>query len=100
MKRVFILFIIMALSITANAQSITGMVVDETDTPLAYANVILQKSDSTYLFGTVADTAGRFTIAAHPEAAWVQVTFIGYETQYRALNELDLIKLVPDTEVL
>ena len=100
MKRVFILFIMMALSITANAQSITGMVVDETDTPLAYANVILQKKDSTYLFGTVADNAGRFTIAAHPEAAWVQVTFIGYETQYRPLNELDLIRLVPDTEVL
>lgn len=100
MKRVFILFIMMALSITANAQSITGMVVDETDTPLAYANVILQRSDSTYLAGAVADTAGRFAIASHPEAAWAQVTFIGYETQYRALNELDLIKLVPDTEVL
>ena len=100
MKRVFILFIMMALSITANAQSITGMVVDETDTPLAYANVILQKSDSTYIAGAVADTAGRFTIAAHPEAAWVQVTFIGYETQYRSLKDLELIKLIPDTEVL
>ena len=87
-------------SITTNAQSITGKVVDETDTPLAYANVILQKSDSTYIAGAVADTAGRFALAAHPEAAWVQVTFIGYETQYRALNDIELIKLTPDTEVL
>lgn len=86
-------------SIPTKAQSITGKVVDETDTPLAYANVILQKSDSTYIAGAVADTAGRFAIAAHPEAAWIQVTFIGYETQYRSLNELDLIRLVPDTEV-
>ena len=100
MKRVFILFIMMALSITANAQSITGMVVDETDTPLAYANVILQKSDSTYIAGAVADTAGRFVMAAHPEAAWIQVTFIGYETQYRSLKDIELIKLTPDTEVL
>ena len=87
-------------SITTNAQSITGKVVDETDTPLAYANVILQKSDSTYIAGAVADTAGRFALAAHPEAAWVQVTFIGYETQYRALNDIELVKLTPDTEVL
>ena len=87
-------------SITTKAQSITGKVVDETDTPLAYANVILQKSDSTYIAGAVADTAGRFAIAAHPEAAWVQVTFIGYETQYRTLNDIELIKLTPDTEVL
>ena len=87
-------------SITTNAQSITGKVVDETDTPLAYANVILQKSDSTYIAGAVADTAGRFALAAHPEAAWVQVTFIGYETQYRSLNDIELIKLTPDTEVL
>lgn len=102
MKRVFIFLILMAVtsSITTKAQSITGKVVDETDTPLAYANVILQKGDSTYIAGAVADTAGRFAIAAHPEAAWVQVTFIGYETQYRALNDIELIKLTPDTEVL
>ena len=102
MKKIFLFLILMAVtsSFTTNAQSITGKVVDETDSPLAYANVILQKSDSTYIAGAVADTAGRFTIAAHPEAAWVQVTFIGYETQYRALSDIELIKLTPDTEVL
>ncbi|MBR6546727.1 MAG: outer membrane beta-barrel protein [Bacteroidales bacterium] len=102
MKKVFLFLILMAVtsSFTTNAQSITGKIVDETDTPLAYANVILQKSDSTYIAGAVADTAGRFAIAAHPEAAWVQVTFIGYETQYRSLNDIELIKLTPDTEVL
>lgn len=73
---------------------------DETDTPVAYANVILQRVDSTYIAGAVADTAGRFALAAHPEAAWVQVTFIGYETQYRALDDIELVKLTPDTEVL
>lgn len=100
MKRVLILLMAVAFSMTARGQSITGKVVDETDAPLAYANVILQRADSSYIDGSVADTAGRFTIAAHPEAAWVQVTFIGYETQYRALDELELIRLVPDTEVL
>lgn len=102
MKKTLLIFLLSAITsyMTLNAQSITGRVVDEYDAPLSYANIILQRPDSTYIYGTVADTSGRFTIAAHPEAAWVQVTFIGYETQYRALNDLELIKLNPDTQVL
>ncbi len=100
MKRILYILFAFTSSIATYAQNITGKVIDESDAPLAYANVILQKSDSTYIAGAVADTAGRFAIAAHPEAAWVQVTFIGYETQYRSLNDIELIKLTPDTEVL
>ena len=102
MKRILLLCLLTAIvsSLSLCAQNITGKVVDETDAPLAYANIILQRSDSTYIDGAVADTAGRFVLAAHPEAVRVQVTFIGYETVYRALNELELIRLVPDTEVL
>ena len=101
MKKILIYFLLVAISSTTiNAQSITGMVVDEYDAPLSYSNIILQRSDSTYIDGTVADTSGRFTLAAHPEAARVQVKFIGFKTDYRALNDLELIKLTPDTKVL
>ena len=102
MKRLFVLYFLLTAvsSISLSAQNITGKVVDEYDSPLAYANVILQRSDSTYIEGAVADTSGRFTISSHPEAARLQISFIGYETQYRALNDLELIRLEPDTEVL
>lgn len=101
MKRLFVLcFLYAASALSLCAQNITGRVIDETDLPMAYANIILQRADSTYIEGAVADTAGIFVLAAHPEAARVQVTFIGYETEYRALNDLDLIRLTPDTEVL
>ena len=101
MKRLFVLcFLYAASALSICAQNITGRVIDETDAPLAYANIILQRADSTYIEGAVADTAGIFVLAAHPEAARVQVTFIGYETEYRALNDLDQIRLTPDTEVL
>ena len=101
MKRLFALcFLYAASALSICAQNITGRVIDETDAPLAYANIILQRADSTYIEGAVADTAGIFVLAAHPEAARVQVTFIGYETEYRALNDLDLIRVTPDTEVL
>lgn len=101
MKRLFALcFLCAASALSICAQNITGRVIDETDSPLAYANIILQRADSTYIEGAVADTAGIFVLAAHPEAARVQVTFIGYETEYRALNDVDQIRLTPDTEVL
>lgn len=102
MKRLFVLYFLLTAvsSISLSAQNITGKVVDEYDSPLAYANVILQRSDSTYIEGAVADTSGRFIIASHPEAVRLQISFIGYETQYRALNDLEMIRLEPDTEVL
>ena len=51
MKRLFLfcLFTAVASALTTKAQNITGTVVDEADIPLAYANVILQKADSTYI---------------------------------------------------
>ena len=45
-----------ALKTNVSAQSIKGRVIDENDEPLAYANVMLQKADSTYLGGAMTDT--------------------------------------------
>ena len=97
--RICILCII-ASSINLLAQNITGRVIDETDVPLAYANVILQSADSTYLDGTVTDTTGTFVLTSRPAAVRVQISFIGYRTEYRSLEDLNQINMVPDTEVL
>ena len=100
MRQTLTYLILILTSISIHAQSITGRVTDENDIPLAYANVILQKADHTYIDGTVTDTTGRFVISAHQEAAMIQISFIGYETAYRQLDEVSRIKLNPDTEVL
>jgi hypothetical protein len=83
-----------------DAQTITGWVTDENNDPLAFANVILQKADNAYIDGTVTDTTGRFSIARHQDAAMVQISFIGYKTVYRTLDNLETVKLIPDTEVI
>ena len=100
MRQTLTYLILIFTSISIHAQSITGRVTDENDIPLAYANIILQKADHTYIDGTVTDTTGRFVISAHQEAAMIQISFIGYETAYRQLDEVSRIKLNPDTEVL
>lgn len=92
------------LSICQNAlaQTITGRVVDENNEPLAYANVILHKADSTFIAGTVTDTCGLFVISSHPETSILQISFVSYRTQFMTVKGYDFgaIRMEPDTEML
>ena len=67
--------IFLSICNNALAQTITGKVVDENNEPLAFANVVLHKADSTFIAGTVTDTCGLFVISAHPEVSILQVAF-------------------------
>ena len=91
-----------ALSINASAQSMKGKVVDENDEPLAYANVMLQKEDSTYISGAMTDTLGIFILEPNADATMIQISFIGYETCYAPVSGTDLgtIRMIPDSEML
>ena len=91
-----------ALQMNASAQSIKGKVIDENDEPLAYANVMLQKADSTYISGTMTDTLGVFVLEAAPQAAMVHISFIGYDPYITAVHGTDLgtIRMTPDSEIL
>ena len=55
MKAIFYAVIMALASVEAMAQSITGKVVDESNLPMEFVNVVLQKADSTYITGTVTD---------------------------------------------
>ena len=91
-----------ALKTNVLAQSIKGRVIDENDEPLAYANVMLQKADSTYLGGAMTDTLGVFVLETVPKAAMVNISFIGYEPYITEVHGSDMgtIRMVPDSEML
>ena len=86
----------------ASAQSFTGKVIDENDMPLAYANVILHRADTTFIAGTVTDTSGVFILDPHSEGAMIQVSFVSYETCYLTITDKNLgtIKMEPDAQML
>lgn len=90
--------ILISISFESFGQTITGKVLDEYDAPLAYANVIMQKADSTFLAGTITDTSGVFVLEADPEAVRIQVSFISYHTQYIEIegSNIGIIRMVPD----
>ena len=102
MFRAAIPLLLAVLPLNASAQSLKGKVVDENNEPLAYANVMLQKADSTYLSGTMTDTLGMFILTPDPAASMLHVSFIGYETYLAPVKGTDFgtIKMSPDTEML
>ena len=102
MFRAAIPLLLAVLPLNASAQSLKGKVVDENNEPLAYANVMLQKADSTYLSGTMTDTLGMFILTPDPAASMLHVSFIGYETYLAPVKGMDFgtIRMIPDAEML
>ena len=90
------------IAIPFKAQTLRGKVLDDKNTPLTYANVVLQTVDSIYVAGTTTDMEGRFELALHEKAKLINISFVGYSTITKEISEYDLgiIQLSPDTQLL
>ena len=79
MKTIFTLIVMAVTSVTAMAQSITGKVMDENNSPLGFVNVVLLRADSTYITGTVTDENGIFLFSEEQSnAELLKLSSIGY----------------------
>ncbi|MDR0937865.1 MAG: TonB-dependent receptor [Mediterranea sp.] len=96
--RKLILFILLLLcgngALIAQSQSaITGKVVDESNSPLEFVNVVLlQKVDSAFVSGVTTGTDGTFSIALAGalERYLLRLSFVGYETAYLTPAKTDM----------
>ncbi|MEN0004955.1 MAG: TonB-dependent receptor, partial [Bacteroidota bacterium] len=99
MKCLSILTILTLFCAQLTAQvSLTGKTVDESDAPIAYANVLLlQRTDSTLVRGAISEDEGTFVIEQCPVGSYLlKVSFLGYEDYYQSITletSLDLGKL-------
>ena len=74
-KRIYLFLMgMMVLIASAQAQNLTGKVIDEKNMPLAYANVILQTADSVYLVGTTTNMDGKFALEKHEKAKLINIS--------------------------
>lgn len=73
----------------AYAQTITGHVTDENDTPVGYANVLLLNSkDSSFVAGCVTSEEGAFGLEnAERRGDILKLTCIGYEDRWLTMTE-------------
>ena len=76
-----------------------GLVVDENNLPLPYANVtLLNPADSTMVGGGVTNESGRFVIPNDNGKVIARITYVGYKTEHRlcARDNVGTIKMQPD----
>ena len=104
MKRNFYtLMMAMMAVMTAMAQTFTGRVVDETQAPVPFANVVLlNASDSAFVAGTTTGDDGTFNITGNAGKPILKISCLGYKT--RVLNAIAsnvcTITLEPETTLL
>jgi len=82
---------------------LTGLIIDENDLPIAYANVaLLTASDSTLIAGGISNESGHFAIPYSGGEVIVKISFIGYKTYFQLTdgNDLGTISLAPETVVI
>ncbi|MBQ9555877.1 MAG: outer membrane beta-barrel protein [Muribaculaceae bacterium] len=76
-----------------------GMVVDENNLPLPYANVtLLSPADSSMVGGGVTNESGRFVIPNDHGKVIARITYVGYKPAYRlcSRDNVGTIKMQPD----
>lgn len=76
MKRVLTIIVFLVYFLTNAQTKVSGVVVDETGEPVAFANVLFKNSSQ----GTITNDNGRFYMESDETYSTLLVSFIGYET--------------------
>ena len=103
--RMILIGCLLMMAACVKAQNISGKLVDEQNQPLAYANVVLQQTDSTFVKGETSDEKGSFRMAKVSAGDYrLVISSIGYETLYIDLQgfsrsaDLGTLTLKEDTK--
>lgn len=82
-KYMMTVWLCIAFCLTTTAQNIEGVVIDNRQQPLPYANIVLQTMDSTFVAGTVSGEKGSFKLEKVPQGDYrFVISNIGYRTLY------------------
>ncbi len=91
MKRFRVLLLplfLVCFSLKAQPHSLSGKILDDSQSPIAYANILLIRvSDSTIVTGTTSDEEGLFKLnEISPGTYLFQVSFVGYKTHEQSIE--------------
>ena len=76
MKKIIPLLLLLTPILLIAQTKVSGLVIDEDDYPIPFANVIFKNSTT----GTITDENGRFYLESSEKYQTLQVSFVGYET--------------------
>ena len=89
MKKIKFIFLCLMFCFAhlVQAQTISGKLIDETNQPVAFANVVLQTlPDSVFLQGTITDEQGKFVfdkVNQDQSEKLIQISCLGYESLHQ-----------------
>jgi hypothetical protein len=87
-NKILIVLCLFLISARSQAQNIVGHVEDDTRAPIEFANIVLlSQKDSTYITGTVSDSAGKFTLPSGKNGV-LHITCMGYRPLYVQSREV------------
>ncbi len=100
MRRYFFTLVMALLVVmTAAAETFTGRVVDETQAPVPFANVVLlNASDSAFVAGTMTDDNGLFTLTGDAMRPIIKISYLGYKTRVMDVTAHDMGTIVLEPE--
>ena len=103
-KAIFALSVAFGISVSLQAQTVSGRLVDEESRPMAFANVvILSPEDSSYIAGTVSREDGTFSLNnSSGQERLLRVSSVGYVTIYKRCSggDIGVIGMRTDENVL
>jgi hypothetical protein len=103
MKKIVISLLSLFLITTSSiiAQTISGKVVDVQSKPIEFANIALfSLPDSTLITGIVTNERGEFSLNANTNSAFLQISFIGYETKnVPAITGQNIVLIAESTQL-
>ncbi|TXN36980.1 carboxypeptidase-like regulatory domain-containing protein [Flagellimonas hymeniacidonis] len=83
MKRFLFIFLFTSCFFAFSQTKVGGIIVDETGSPIAFANIIFKNSSE----GTITNDNGRFYIESDQTYNTIQISFIGFETKEIELEQ-------------
>ena len=95
MEKLLLILLLFCTGLRANAQSVSGKVLDENKKPIPYANVIiLSAKDSTFIIGTTTADDGSFNFKEVTLGNILKASFVGYEPFTTVLSNQDNLTIV------
>ena len=80
-KLLYIMLIWVVSTTSIYSQTVAGKIVDESNQPIEFANIVcLSLPDSTFIYGTISDQDGKFTIPENSSKGILRISSVGYAT--------------------
>ncbi|MDR3226323.1 MAG: carboxypeptidase-like regulatory domain-containing protein [Prevotellaceae bacterium] len=94
-KKILAIIAFCITSITVNAQTINGIIVDETDVPIESVNVVLNTADSVFIEGTTTNKSGEFALRKGSETLKrLTFSYTGYQTKTINVTQGNVGKII------